>query len=168
MSTVHAARPETAGSWRFDIREARTGGERVARVHLAQWTREGSIRVGEIPFGLKREGMGRTYRLLFEGRAMARAEPEGPLSNTLDIRVERGLLEAGAEIGDLARFAWVPKNLSGTAYDLRTGGETVGSIRKTSVLFRRFSLRFDREIPLVIRAFCLALLLARLRQSSGG
>ena len=166
MSTTHSARPQTMGSWTFELHEREDGGDLAARIAL-KGTRGGEIQVGNVPFRMERETMSRTFRLLFEGRAMVRADAEGAFSNTHHLFVERGLLEAGAAIGEIARMDWVPQNLSGTAYELRAGEAAVGRVEKTSMWFRHFALRFDASVPLALRAFCLALLLVRLRQSNG-
>ena len=163
---LYDARPRTMGSWTFLLREGGPKGLLAAEIHLKGFRDEGTIRVGEVPFTIDREGMGRTYRLLFEGRAMARAEPQGALSNGYDLTVEAALLVRNLPVGEQVRFEWVPTTFGGGEYELHTDSERIGHVKRTAMLFRHFVLTFEDVVPPAIQAFCFALVLARLRRQS--
>ncbi|HIG75083.1 MAG TPA: hypothetical protein EYQ24_11050 [Bacteroidetes bacterium] len=163
---TYDVRPQHMGSWTFLFREGTPKGRLAADVRLGGIFDEGSIRVGEIPFELDRDGISRAYRLRFEGRTLALAEPEGPLSGGYDLRVEAAVLSRNVPIGERVWLEWVPDSFSGRAFDLRDGGVLVGRMERTARLFRHFSLSLDDDVPLAIGAFCMALALARLRRQS--
>ncbi|HIL58691.1 MAG TPA: hypothetical protein EYG39_12380, partial [Rhodothermales bacterium] len=96
---TYDVRPQHMGSWTFLFREGTPKGRLAADVRLGGIFDEGSIRVGEIPFELDRDGISRAYRLRFEGRTLALAEPEGPLSGGYDLRVEAAVLSRNVPIG---------------------------------------------------------------------
>ncbi|MEL6614742.1 MAG: hypothetical protein AAFQ43_03340, partial [Bacteroidota bacterium] len=54
----------------------------------------------------------------------------------------------------------------GTSAQLRHRGRIVGILQRESIFVRHYTLRFDDDVPLVLRAFCFALVLARLRRQS--
>ncbi|MEM1055990.1 MAG: hypothetical protein AAGI52_10725 [Bacteroidota bacterium] len=165
---TYDARPQTMGSWVFDLREGGKGGRLAAEVDLRGVLSDGVIRVGAIPFTLDREGLGRTYRLLFEGRALVRAEPQGMFSNRYDLAVEAAMLRRGVPAGEQARYTWTPLEFSGGKYELHAGRERIGRVEKTATFFRHYALQFDEQVPLALQAFCFALQLERFRRQSSG
>lgn len=163
---TYDVRPQHMGSWTFLLREGTPKGRLAAEIGLSGVFDEGTLRVGEIPFELDRDGISRAYRLRFEGRTLALAEPEGLFSPGYDLRVEAAVLSRDVPIGERVRLEWVPDSFSGRAFDLRDGGVLVGRMERTARLFRHFSLSLDADVPLAIGAFCMALSLARLRRQS--
>lgn len=163
---TYDVRPKQMGSWTFLVREGEAAGPVAARVLLKGFRDEGVIEVGPVPFALDRAGFGRAYRLLFEGRPIATAEPQGVFSNGYDLTVEAAVLDEGAAVGERVRFEWAPTSITGGVYDLREGEARVARLEKTSMVFRHFALSLDEGVPLAIGAFGLALTLARLRRQS--
>lgn len=166
--TVHVARPKAVASWTFEIRERDQKGDLVARVDMGKAWTQGDLHVGDIPFEVDRQGLSRAYALLFEGQTVARAEPAGTLSNSYVIETEGGFLASGVEIGDRVAFVLEPTSFASSSCRFRSGEEVWGEIVKESMLFRHFALRFHPGVPLALQAFCLALMLARLRRQSNG
>jgi hypothetical protein len=162
---VHEARPAGVGAWTFDVREGDEQGPVVAVVDLGGVLRPGEIRVGGVPFGLRREGLSQSYDLVFEELSVARADQAGVLSPTYELAVEAGLLESGRPSGAREPFRLTSSDFS-RSRELTHEGRTVGEVTREAMFARHYRLRFEPEVPLVLRAFCLALLLVQLRRHS--
>lgn len=163
--STHVARPRSAGSWTFEIREGGESGPVVAEVEIGGMWDEGEIRVGSVPFEVDRVGLSRDYRLLFEGQPLAMAETQGTFSSGNTVTVEGALLASGVEMGDRVTFELTPQGSFSSGVDFSLDGTAWGEITKESMFFRHFALRFNRAVPLALQAFCFALLMARLRRA---
>lgn len=164
---VHVARPKHIGSWTFHVQEENESGDAVAEVVLTGLRDQGALYVGAATFQMLRDGLSRSYDLVFEGLRLARAEIEAPiLGSTYEIGVDQALLADDVASGPREAFTLESKVWGNSSARLLHEGRVVGSITRESVFMRHFTLQFEDSVPLVLRAFCFGLVLARMRRQS--
>ncbi|MGB3541618.1 hypothetical protein [Rubrivirga sp.] len=153
------ATPAGFGSWIYVLED---GDEPLATIKPPSiLNKSGEITMGAVPFAIEAEGLtGGTLRLLFEGLVVATAERQTSFWRRYHVTLDASLaVDTPTDLVLASQFGI-------RAFALEADGERLGMIRRASLLRRNAEVEILESVPLVVKAFCLAVVLVEWRRSS--